>query len=803
MRHMAADPALLPDGRVTGEGGPLKRRTSAVIAGLTAGLLVSSVMTGAASAAPGVAAGPGKISPTEGVVPQRSDNLSSAQQAEATELKKQAIADVIAGKSTPIQRNGSEIVRVGGKKWVEIKKKADKTDPIFTILVEFGNQTKPASGGTAGPVHNQIAEPDRVYDGGATDDNSTIWAPDFSQEYYQDLLFSQKKESMSDFYFKQSSGRYSVDGDVSDWVTVPYNEATYGSNKLANDAVGYWPFIGDTAAAWYNSQVAAGKTKAEIAAYLKTFDVWDRNDYDGDGNFNEPDGYIDHFQAIHAGEGEEAGGGDQGEDAIWSHRWYAYSTDAGKTGPTGNLQGGVPIGDSGLWIGDYTTEPENGGLGVFCHEFGHDLGLPDMYDTTGGDNGTGFWTIMSAGSWLNHGKQDIGSTPNYMGAWEKLYLGWLDYKTVAYGSNKTVTLGAAGATSGALPQAVVVTLPDQTITTSYNTPYEGSLEWWGGSADRLNNTLTRTIDLTSATSASVTTKAWYQIEKGYDYLYGEVSTDGGATWKDAAAPVTGSSDANADSTPDWGTLTYDLTPFVGKSVQFRFRYATDGGLHLKGPFLDATTITVNGTTTTDPDDSSSLWTAKGFTLMNGSTVRTGVKNFYIAENRQYVGYDATLKTGPYNFGWLNTKPLYVERFPFQNGLLIWYVNYGYGDNNTLPPNDDYPDGHPGYGLALPVDARPTPVVFPDGVRLGNRRQPFDATFGLHKTDSVTFHRNGAAVTVPSQPAIPVFNDTNPNAYYSTANPQNSVKVAGAGVKIQVLTDLEGLVNLMTVKVTTK
>ena len=96
-----------------------------------------------------------------------------------------------------------------------------------------------------------------------------------------------------------------------------------------------------------------------------------------------------------------------------------------------------------MWIGDYTTEPENGGLGVFAHEFGHDLGLPDLYDTAGGDNGTGFWTLMSGGSWLNHGTDSIGTTPGYMGPWEKLQLGWLDYKTVPFGKDMTVKLGPA------------------------------------------------------------------------------------------------------------------------------------------------------------------------------------------------------------------------------------------------------------------------------------------------------------------------------------------------------------------------
>ena len=60
---------------------------------------------------------------------------------------------------------------------------------------------------------------------------------------------------------------------------------------------------------WSADELADGKTPAEIDAYLSQFDVWDRYDLDGDGNFDEPDGYIDHFQSIHAGEGEEAGGG--------------------------------------------------------------------------------------------------------------------------------------------------------------------------------------------------------------------------------------------------------------------------------------------------------------------------------------------------------------------------------------------------------------------------------------------------------------------------------------------------------------
>ena len=154
---------------------------------------------------------------------------------------------------------------------------------------------------------------------------------DFNKSYYEDLFFG-SGESFADFYTKQSAGNYTVAGGVSDWVQVPGNASTYGDNTV-EDFGGAWKFIQDSGNAWYDAQVAAGRSLADIKAELASFDVWDRYDYDADGNFDEPDGYIDHFQAVHAGEGEDAGGGAQGEDAIWSHRWYVNQTDFGLTGP--------------------------------------------------------------------------------------------------------------------------------------------------------------------------------------------------------------------------------------------------------------------------------------------------------------------------------------------------------------------------------------------------------------------------------------------------------------------------------------
>lgn len=765
----------------------MNKRQWSSVSGLAAGALVvaalaapiqaqaTTVQTATASGDPAAAQG------------SRPDNLPNPL-AEAKALARQdAVKQLVNGTATTKTIGGNRVIAVKGKngKTKYIDYPVNREEDIFTILTDFGDQTYSGQSTAPGPVHNQIPQPDRTWDGNSTDDNTTNWTADFNRKHYLDMMFG-SGESFRDFYLKQSNGRFLAKGDVSDWVTVPYNEARYGSNTVGA-ANGYWNYINDAAQAWFAAEKAKGKTTAEIRTYLQQFDQINR--YASDGNYNHPDGYIDHFQAIHAGEGEEAGGGAQGKDAIWSHRWYVNSTGVGKVGPEGNKLGGIQIGDTGIWIGDYTTESENGGLGVFAHEFGHDLGLPDLYDTAGGDNGTGFWTLMSAGSWLNHGYDAIGTTPGYMGVWEKLQLGWLNYRTVPYGQDMTVNLGPADRASHTGYQALVVPLPKRTVTTYRNDPHSGTAEWWSGYGDNLNSTMSRSIDLTSATSsASVSAWVWGNLELDYDYLYGEVSTDHGTTWQDAGAPI--------DGTFGWTEKSWDLSAYKGQTVLFRFRVATDGGVSSEA-FLDDIRVTRDGVAgaVDDVESGAGPWTANGFSISTGSTSQE-VQDMYFAENRVYSNYDDTLRTGPYNFGVDFSRPNWVERFPYQNGMLVWFSNGEYTDNNTRI--------HPGAGLILPVDARPAPVMLDKGdgtqVRLGNRRQPFDATFGLEATDPVTFHYNGNATMVPTSPAIPAFDDRQSDRYWSSANPWASTKVAGSGTRMTVTRSTDGG-NQLQVKVT--
>jgi len=714
----------------------------------------------------------------------RGDNRPGPQTGKELKLKRKALTMLANGTAElEPQPDGGAVVQLSPTDFVEFP--VDKTDRVFTVLSQFGTDGSGRYGTAPGPLHDEIPEPDRALD------NSTNWVADFNPAHYEEL-FNGSGESFRDYYRQLSSGRYTAVNTVSDWVTVPGNASTYGDNKIEDNG-GAWAFIRDSGNAWYDQQIAAGKTPAEIDDYLSQFDVWDRYDFDEDGDFNEPDGYLDHFQAVHAGEGEDAGGGVQGEDAIWSHRWYAYGDQYGATGPTvgsaQNLYGGTRIGQSTYFIGDYTVEAENGGLGVFAHEFGHDLGLPDYYDTAGGENSSAFWTLMSSGSWLNHGIEDIGSTPGLMGPEEKLFLGWLKYSEVNAGEDATYDLGPSQHTYADSEQAIKVNLPDSVTTLAYTTPPAGTHAWYSGRGDGLNTKLEREVP--AASRVVVTADAWWQIEAGYDYLYGEWSTDNGQTWHQAGNAIDGTSRG-------WVGKRWAYNPTGGQASLFRFRYQTDGGVNEAGAFLDNIAISAGRaySFTDGAEAGDNGWTALGWKVSTGTETRTAPR-YYLLENRQYVGYDATLQVGPYQFSKAVTAPNWVEHFPFQDGMLVWYVDQGFSDNNVSE--------HPGAGYSMVVDARPEPFKYADGTRPSNRRQPFDATFGLQATDAVCLHKEVADTSAagyttydacaPSVAGIATFDDGVPDAYWSAANPQGSVKVAGVGVTATVTAETNGVLTV--------
>ncbi len=218
---------------------------------------------------------------------------------------------------------------------------------------------------------------------------------------FENLLFSTDGSnptgSMTEYYVENSYGTFFVQGVVTKWYRMPNTYANYvGADQGLQ---GFAPNAQDLAMDAVNA--------ARVDHDFSQFDSY--------GPAKVPDGKMDGLFIIHAGTGfEDSNNG--GLNDIHSHKW--------------NLRVATVV--NGVTVSAYSMEPEesyiNGTIsqiGVFCHEYGHFLGLPDLYDFTpsagdaGRSEGLGRWSVMASGNWLGSSK-----TPSHYDAWSKIFLGF-------------------------------------------------------------------------------------------------------------------------------------------------------------------------------------------------------------------------------------------------------------------------------------------------------------------------------------------------------------------------------------------
>lgn len=198
-------------------------------------------------------------------------------------------------------------------------------------------------------------------------------------------------------YFRDSSyGLYSPVFDVLGPYTLSKEQAYYGSNRPTDDD-------------------KAPEMIVE-ACQLASADGHDMSQYDYDG-----DGNIDRVYVFYAGAGEANGGS---EDTIWPHQWTVMEGY--------NYDGDTEV--DGVHVADYacsneisesyrrTIDSAFDGVGTFIHEFGHVLGLPDLYDTnySGRFFTPGSYDVMDSGSYTNYSR-----TPPAYSGYERMCLGWI------------------------------------------------------------------------------------------------------------------------------------------------------------------------------------------------------------------------------------------------------------------------------------------------------------------------------------------------------------------------------------------
>jgi len=271
-----------------------------------------------------------------------------------------------------------------------------------------------------------------------------------------------------------------------------------------------------------------------------------------------------------------------------------------------------------------------------------------------------------------------------MGIWEKFQLGWLNYDVAFAGDDVKLRLGPAEYNTR-WAQGLFVVLPDKVVDRVLGSPYEGSNMWWSGSGNDIDHNMTRSVDVPSG-SPVLSMQLDYEIEVDWDYAYVAVSTDGGTSWNNLAGNVTTNTNPNGQNAGNgitgdsngWVNATFDMSAYAGQTVLLRIRYWTDGAVVERGLLVDAITL---GSFSDGAESGDNGWTFDGFVITTG-TESASFFNAYVVEWRKYDSYDTSLKTGPYNFGFLNTKPNWVEHFPYQDGVLISYWDDSNTDNNT-------------------------------------------------------------------------------------------------------------------------
>lgn len=238
--------------------------------------------------------------------------------------------------------------------------------------------------------------------------------------------------SCKKYYQDQSNGKYTPHFDVIGPVVLPQTQAFYGTDTAIK---GDDRYIADFV-------IDACKGAQQLGVDFSNYDQ------DNDGN-------VDLVYILYAGHSQADGGA---ASCIWPHAWdmqsalYFGNTHQTEYYVKTNINGDIisqnlPV-MNGKTVMRYACSNEliyssnnRTSIGTICHEFGHVLGLADLYRTDGvaSKEVPGSWALMSNGNYLNN-----GNTPPNLSVWEKYFLGWIEPEMLA--TSRTIAMPADGQT---------------------------------------------------------------------------------------------------------------------------------------------------------------------------------------------------------------------------------------------------------------------------------------------------------------------------------------------------------------------
>ncbi len=261
------------------------------------------------------------------------------------------------------------------------------------------------------------------------------------------------------FYEQMSRGVFSMRGKMIGWVVLDSNEVTYTGKPGTCLGPNGNPFHTNNCNGLFSAAATKRMQDGFRLALGRVDAVVDFSQFDNDGpdlipNSGDDDGFVDMIMFAHPARDGACGGfagpfpatPDASNNHIWSHRFVlvnASSTDY-QDYITNDMSATPGFGR--IRISDYFATSALGGtsacdttqimpIGTAAHEFGHALGLPDLYDTQGPTEGIGEWGLMGSGNFTS------ARSPSRMEAWSLNELGWVSLRILD--TTGTYHLGAA------------------------------------------------------------------------------------------------------------------------------------------------------------------------------------------------------------------------------------------------------------------------------------------------------------------------------------------------------------------------
>jgi M6 family metalloprotease-like protein len=462
----------------------------------------------------------------------------------------------------------------------------------------------------------------------------------------QDKLFDNPSGTVTDYYDEVSYGNLNMTGTVYGWTQVSNLDTYYAgtSNGLnpANARVG--EFI---------------KELLDANDASLDFGQFDNDGPDGVPNSGDDDGYVDVAAFVH----NEIGGECTGNNNIWSHRWVyrAWNISGNQPYTTNDPAAGGGF----IRVDDYTIMPAkncNGtviDIGVFCHEFGHAFGLPDLYDTNGNGNGIGWWGIMGSGNW------NTPASPAHPCAWTREVLGWV-IPTVVDWTNGSYNIPDIE------NNAVAFKLPfsDDRWRRSGACPVDGSYSLYcglsqseetvraylaagpgGGYGSNWIETVEREFTYSGSGSVNFQYSYGHNLEQDYDFAYAIVEVNGSEYPLELYTGV-GSGSENF-------SLNTFLAPLsgVGGSYTLKFRVITDFSFDDEDGNYNSScgAMAVDNISVTGGGESYSTDFETWVDGWHQDPVENPATEYWLVENRRAGGFDANL---------------------VQDGLLVMHVDQG-------------------------------------------------------------------------------------------------------------------------------